>query len=179
MSRDTYKIYEKEYPYFITLTIVGWLPLFSSPKITKIIIDSLHYRQNISKEFKIYAFVIMENHLHLILKGDDLSKSITSLKSYTAKTIVEYYKVHKHLDTLSKLEFYKKKFKNDQKYQFWQDGYHPVQMSNRDIMLQKIEYIHNNPIKRGYVSVPFHWINSSASNYNELDDNALDVVCNW
>ncbi len=179
MSRDTYKIYEKEYPYFITFTIVGWLPLFSNPKITQIILDSLHFRQNISKEFKIYAFVIMENHIHLIIKGDELAKTIASLKSYTAKQIIEYYKEHKHLETLSKLEYYKKNFKSDQKYQFWQDGYHPVQMSNRNIMLQKIEYIHNNPIKRGYVREAVHWINSSASNYFGMGENVLDVVCDW
>jgi len=154
MSRDTYKIYDENYPYFITLTIVGWLPLFSNPKITEIIVDSLKYRQNIAKEFKIYAYVIMENHLHLILKGDNLVKSITSFKSFTGKKVIEFYKEKNYLEALANLEFYKKKYKLKQDYQFWQDGYHPIQITSRKIMKQKIEYIHNNPVKRGYVREP-------------------------
>jgi len=121
----------------------------------------------------------MENHLHLILKGNNLSNSISSFKSYTGKKIIEYYKELKHIDILSQLEYYKKNYKEKQDFQFWQDGYHPVQMENRNIMTQKIEYIHNNPVRRGYVREPIHWVNSSASNYYGSKDFVIDVVCDW
>jgi len=47
--------------------------------------------------------------------------------------------------------------KTDSKYQFWQEGTHPKQILSEEIMRQKLDYIHNNPVKRGYVDLPEHW----------------------
>jgi hypothetical protein len=50
-------------------------------------------------------------------------------------------------------------------YQVWQEGSHPQEIKDGDMMRQKIEYIHNNPLEHGYVDDPLHWRHSSARNY--------------
>jgi hypothetical protein len=47
----------------------------------------------------------------------------------------------------------------------WQEGYHPQMITREDVFKQKVEYIHNNPVKRGFVEEVEHWIYSSANNY--------------
>ncbi len=66
---------------------------------------------------------------------------------------------------LDQLPFYKKAHKTDRKYQFRQEVIHPVLIQNDEIMGQRVDYIHYNPVKRGYVDKPEHWRYSSARNY--------------
>lgn len=89
MTRDRYKIYDDTKPYFITATIVGWLPLFSQPKIADIIFDSLCYLQQ-NENLIIYGYVLMENHIHMIIAGKDIQDIIARCKSYTARKILDY-----------------------------------------------------------------------------------------
>lgn len=68
--------------------------------------------------------------------------------------------------------------KTDRAYQFWQEGMHPEWIQNEEMMRQKIEYIHRNPVKRGYVDHPEHWRYSSARNYQDMDG-LLEVCKQW
>ena len=86
-------------------------------------------------------------------------------KSFAARKLLAYLEQH-HVKTISEqLAFYKKAHKTDRQYQFWQEGIHPELIQNEAMMLQKIEYIHHNPVKRGYVDQAAHWRYSSARNY--------------
>lgn len=75
MGRNRYKIYEEHYPYFITSTIKDGLPFLSKPSWAEIVLESLKYLQKVRK-VHIYRYVIMENHFHVILKGEDLAKKL-------------------------------------------------------------------------------------------------------
>ncbi len=86
MSRSRYKIFENEYPHFLTCTIVNWLPLFGFERITEIILDSLRFLQK-ENRLLLYSYVIMENHLHLIASSEELSKEMGDFNSFTAKKI--------------------------------------------------------------------------------------------
>ena len=86
MGRSRYKIYEPTYPYFITCTILHWIPIFTRTETTDIIFDSLKYLQK-EDNLKIYSYVILENHLHMIISSNDISKSIKKFKSFTANTV--------------------------------------------------------------------------------------------
>ena len=79
---------------------------------------------------------------------------------------------------LEELNYFKLRHKVDQKFQFWQEGSHPQQIQNDAMMLQKLEYMHNNPVRRGYVDDPVHWRYSSARNYSGLRG-LLDVTTDW
>ena len=113
----------------------------------------------------VYAYVILENHYHLVVQSKSLDRDIARLKSYTAKQLIVYLNGNNVKQILEQLAFYKKAHKTDRAYQFWQEGTHPEWIQNDEMMRQKIDYIHNNPVKRGYVDEAIHWRYSSARNY--------------
>jgi REP element-mobilizing transposase RayT len=127
----------------------------------------------------VYAYVILENHLHLIVSADNLSKEIANFRSYTARQIIDFYKTQNAQYILKQLNYYKKlRHKTDRDYQLWQEGTHPEQIQGEAMMRQKIEYIHYNPVKRGYVDEPTHWRYSSARNYVG-QKGLLEVQTEW
>ncbi len=126
----------------------------------------------------LYAYVILENHAHLVAQSDDLSKEIGDFKSYTARSIIDYLHAKKAGRVLKQLGYYKLQHKTNRRYQLWQEGSHPQQIQGEEMMRQKIEYIHNNPVKRGYVDLPVHWRYSSARNYLGLDG-LINVTTTW
>ena len=164
MGRSRYKIYEQTHPHFVTCTILHWIPIFTRTETTEIIFESLRYLQK-TDNLKLYAYVILENHLHLVVASDDLSKSITSFKKYTARQIIDLLKKQNVKTILEQLSFYKKAHKTTAQYQLWQEGIAPKLIQSDKMMIDRINYIHNNPIKRGYVDVAHHWRYSSARDY--------------
>src|SRR5207253_5507310 len=93
MTRSRYRIYETEHPYFMTCTLVGWLPVFTRPEAVKIIFDSWNYlRENV--DFKLYGYVVLENHLHVIASAPKLSSAMKSFKMYTATQIIALLEEH-------------------------------------------------------------------------------------
>ena len=78
---------------------------------------------------------------------------------------------------LNQLEFYKKKHKKNSLYQVWQEGTHPELIQTEKMLFQKIEYIHYNPVLRGYVDASEHWRYSSARNYLDDHYSIIDVDC--
>jgi len=176
MGRSRYKITEVKQPHFLTCTVLHWIPVFTRPETVSIVLDSIRYLQN--EGLKLYAYVILENHIHFIAQSDQLDKDIARLKSFTATQILLYMKKRNVTNILDQLAFYKKAHKTDRAFQFWQEGVHPELISNVDIMRQKIEYIHNNPVKRGYVDEAEHWRYSSARIYAG-QHGLLDVDRDW
>lgn len=164
MARSPYKIYGEEYPYFITSSIVEGYPLFADRDAAKVLLDSLVFLQE-KREVTLYAYVIMENHIHMIALGNDLSEKMRHFKSYTARAIIDLFTKKKRTWLLRQIEGAKLKYKKESRYQVWQEGLHPKQIIGDAMMMQKLEYIHNNPVKRGYIDNPEHWRYSSARNY--------------
>jgi hypothetical protein len=83
MTRSRYRIFETEYPYFLTCTIVGWLPVFTRPEAVQILFDCWGFlRQN--RNFQLYGYVVLENHLHLIGSAPELANAVKSFKMFTA-----------------------------------------------------------------------------------------------
>src|SRR6056297_3538562 len=132
MTRDRYKIYDETKPYFITATIVGWLPLFSQPKIANIIFDSLSYLQR-NENLIIYGYVLMENHVHMIIAAKDIQDIIARFKSYTARKILDFLVESKQNGILDLLHGLKLDHKYDRDYQLWQEGVHPEEIFDEDM----------------------------------------------
>src|SRR5436190_6094985 len=72
MTRTRYRIFETEYAYFLTCTIVGWVPLFTRPEGVDILFDSWRFLQK-NRHFLLYGYVVLENHLHLVASAPDLA----------------------------------------------------------------------------------------------------------
>jgi REP element-mobilizing transposase RayT len=167
MTRTRYKIHEPFQPHFLTCTVVAWLPVFTRPETVQIVLDSWRFLQQ-ERRLVLYGFVILENHLHFIASAANLSKEVKHFKSYTARRLIDHLESQNALTLLQELSFYKARHKIQSQYQFWQEGSHPQLIEGDVMMLQKLEYMHNNPVKRGYVDDPVHWRYSSARNYAGL-----------
>ena len=165
--RSRYKFIETEGLYFITATVVQWIPVFTNEKYFKVIMESLCFCQKQNK-FNVHAWVILENHLHLIISGCDLSDGIRDFKSYTAKRLITLIKEDRKAWLLNQLSYYRLRYKTQSQYQFWQEGVHPQLIKDEAMWAQKVDYIHQNPVTRGYVLNPEDWKYSSARDFIEI-----------
>ena len=102
---------------------------------------------------------------------------MSSFKSFTARQIINYLQAQHATKLLERLKFSKRAHKLDRDYQFWQEGVHAELILNEVMMREKLTYIHANPVKRGYVSLPEHWRYSSASFYEQ--GTGLLTMDNW
>ena len=169
MGRSKFKIKEEHYPYFITTSVVDGISLFDDPILSNYVLNAIGYLQT-NTCVNVYAFVIMHHHVHLIVEGESLSDHVRKFKSFTARKIIDSLKERNRRHLLDKLHQAKHDHHKDSQYQVWQEGFHPKQISDLQMMTQKIEYIHFNPVKADFVELPHHWKNSSARNYLGLEE---------
>ena len=175
MGKSRYKFIDHRYPYFITCSTVKGISLFAYQEIRKIIIGSLFHLQE-KERVIVYAYVIMHNHIHLIFESEFPADTMRKFKSYTARCIIDHLKEQNRRYFLSELRSLKHSMHKDSEYQVWQAGVHPKQISNARMMKQKIEYVHYNPVKAGFVEIPEHWKHSSARNYLGDENAGLHVT---
>ncbi len=156
---------------------MAWLPVFSRPNLVEIILESWKFLQR-QRNIELLAWVILENHLHWIAAGPEIGKRVGESKSYTATMILREMKSKQMEILLQELHFYKLRHRTDQDFQVWQAGSHPQLMTTDEMLWRKIEYIHRNPVERGYVDRPEDWRYSSARAYAKMPC-LLDVVVDW
>ena len=167
MGRSRFRFGESPYPHFLTCTVVGWLPVFTRPETVQILLDSWQFLQD-QDRLTLLGYIVLENHVHFIASAEDLAKEVGDFKSYTARRVIDYLR-ERHVGTLlDGLEYHKARHKGDRPFQLWQEGSHPKVVETEAMLRQKLEYIHLNPVKRGYVSDPAHWRYFSASNYAKI-----------
>ena len=118
MGRSRYKIVDPKLPHFVTCTVLHWIPVFTRPETVSIILQSLRFLQ--AEGLKLYAYVILENHCHMVVQSNQLDKDMARFKQFTAKTLLAYLQEQKVKVILDQLAFYKKNHKQDRNYQFWQ-----------------------------------------------------------
>ena len=177
MGRSRYKIYEPTHPHFVTCTVLHWLPLFTNRDSVQIILDSLTYLQK-SDNMTLFSYVILENHLHLVISSDDISKTMQKFKSYTAFELLKLLEKNNASTLLKQFAFHKKAHRKENSYQIWEEGFHPKLIQSEQMMFEKINYIHHNPVKRGFVDEAEHWRYSSARDYKGVDG-LLEVERLW
>ncbi len=164
MPRSRYRVMHGQYPHFLTATINNWLPIFTRPETMDIVLDSWRFLQQDS-HFEIFGYVILENHLHLVARSRDLGRDVQRFKSYTARELLSYLQAQGATRLLQMLKFFKRPHKTESTYQVWEEGSHPQIIESETVLRQKLDYIHQNPVKRGYVDLAEHWRYSSARNY--------------
>ncbi len=169
---SNYKINNPEGIYFLTFSVVNWVDVFSRKLYRDIFLDSLRYCQK-EKGLKIYSWVIMSNHVHLIASSDtgDLSGTIRDIKKFTSSKIISTIKNNKYesrRDWMINIfaESGKKNCQN-KNYQFWKQNNQPKELllEENSFAIQKLDYIHNNPVAAGVVDKPEEYLYSSARDY--------------
>jgi putative transposase len=158
--------YAQEWPQFFTATIQEWKHLLKEEKYKNIIVDALRF---LVKENKvtINAFVIMSNHLHIIWQSKG-NNSIQKVQNSFIKHTSKEFK--KQLEKDDKLKTYEVNA-IDRKYNFWQRDSLNIELFTSSVFNQKLNYIHNNPVKAGLCNLPEEYDFSSALFYEKGVDN--------
>jgi len=175
-------IKKAEGSYFMTITIVGWVDVFTRERYSNIIIESLKFCSE-KKGLNIYAYVIMSNHLHIIANCEmnyNLSDILRDFKKFSSKRIIDSIKTEPESRREWMLDLFSKAAEDHTKkhsYKLWQDGNHAIELYSEKFTWTKLNYIHNNPVRAGLVFQPEQWKYSSASNYLELESVLPNIHC--
>lgn len=175
-----YKIGDENEVYFITCTIVDWIDVFTRPEYKYIITDSLNYCIK-NKGLDVFAWVLMTNHLHLLVRAREgyvLTHILRDFKKFTSKKLSE--KILEIGESrrewmLDRFHFLARKTKRAENYKVWRDDNHPILMQNPDWIEQRINYIHQNPVRQEIVTRPEDYKFSSAVDYSG-EKGIVDVV---
>ena len=167
-----YQIYDQSGLYYLTLQVIDWVDVFTRKTYRDIVLESLQYCQK-EKGLHLYGYVIMSNHLHLLVMAEhsNLSDVIRDFIKFTASRIlqtIENEPESRREWMLKRFEFAAKSHVRNSKYQFWTHENHAIECHTPFFTRQKLNYIHDNPVRAGWVEKPEDWMYSSARNYSGL-----------
>ena len=157
-----------EYPHFFTATNLNWKKLLAPNKYKDIVIESMRFLVD-DKRVIIYGFVIMDNHIHIIWqlqagrKRNDVQRDFLK---YTAQ-LIKKDMMKNDPDELKEFLVNAK----DRKYQFWERNPLSVEIWSEKVLLQKLKYIHENPVRAGICKYPDDYKYSSVLLYKFGKDN--------
>jgi putative transposase len=155
-------------PNFYTATCLEWRHILADDGYKDIIINSLRFLVE-NKRIWLYGFVIMPNHIHLLWRKRDAwaDKNVQlHFMKFTAQQIK-----FRMIDTGSSMLEEFQSTQSDRKYQIWERNPFMAAMNSREVLEQKLEYIHNNPVRKQYVERAEDYKFSSARYYMcNIDD---------
>jgi putative transposase len=157
--------------YFITFSTVEWVDTLSRQVYKDIIVKSMNHCVK-EKGLIIYSWVIMTNHVHIIIaKADTFSMSeiMRDFKKYTSNKILTEIELNPQESRKRWMLWLFKsageKNPRNTNFQFWQQDNHPEELFSNKFMNQKLDYIHLNPVRAGIVEEPHHYLYSNARDY--------------
>jgi len=177
---DKYKIWDASKAYFLTITVIGWVDVFTRKNHKLTLINSLQHCQK-EKGLVIFGYCIMPSHLHLIARAEgkeSLSDILRDFKKFTSKAIINQIINEPESRRDWMVEYFRKAGKNlkgIKNFKFWHDGNHAELISSNKFFDEKLDYIHNNPVEELIVERPEDYLFSSARNYAGLS-NYLEIV---
>lgn len=153
--------------YFVTLTVEGWVDVFTRRELVDELVKNLQYCQK-HKGLVIYAYVIMPSHVHMIVRreGGPLSDWLRDFKAFTAKQLLSLIATgigESRREWM--LPFFRQQASGkaqNKDYAFWRKDSHPIELWSGPVTEQKIRYIHQNPVEQGIVTEAHHYRLSSA-----------------
>ena len=173
---ERYRIVTEVGLYYVTFTVVEWLPVFIDETAYKIITDSFKFCIE-KKSLRVNAYVIMPTHLHAILfdvefNSERLKHTLDDMRKFTGRQLLELST--KYLPTCFAHEFHKYAGK-DRERRFWQPTQHPVGIFSNEFWKQKLDYLHYNPCRKGLVLRPEDWRFSSARYWLTREENEVQL----
>jgi len=181
MSR-WHNIYLDNVAYFFTATVVEYIPALNSISIKEFMIDSLNfYREEYTT--KINAYVIMPEHIHLIIRsesGENVKKFIQHfLRKVSRKIVTDTQSLLSHEDygqeARERLDVFKRHRRGKAIHKVWKERAKGEPIFSDKVMKQKLDYIHMNPVKRGLVKNPEDYAYSSYRNYYLSDHSIIQI----
>lgn len=175
-----YKVGEDAIPHFVTFSVVGWIDVFSREQYKELFVDSLKYCQA-NKGLILHAWVVMTNHVHLIISSNSnkLEHIVRDLKKYTSKQIIKAIQDNNAESRkewmLNIFNYTGKNNNNNKEFQFWKQDYHPVELNTAEKIKQRLDYLHENPVRSGLVWEPWHYKYSSGIDYYTNEHGLLKI----
>ena len=181
MSRGLHYNIRKDKTYFMTMTVVDWIDLFTRVNQKQLIVDSLNYCQE-NKGLNIFGWCLMPSHLHLIANTKipfDLDLVVRDFKRHTSKNavlLIENEVESRREWLLDKFAYAGKIHPQNRNHKVWQDKNHAIELYTEQVTWQKLNYIHRNPVVDKIVYNEQDYLFSSARNYYGLP-NVLEIDC--
>ena len=168
-----YQIKDQQGLYYLTFQVVDWIDIFTRQVYRDIVIDSFNYVIE-NKGFQLFAYVVMSNHIHLIANSslEKLSSTIGDIKKFTSKKIIDTIQIiseSRRVWMLNRFSFNAKQHSRNKNYQVWTHENHAIYLYSPEFIAEKLEYLHQNPVRAGIVTLPEDYLYSSARNYAGLD----------
>ncbi len=167
-------IYLDQCPYFFTSSITEYQPVLKENEMKRLILQAWSiYREKY--HIQIYGYVIMPEHIHAVVygeKGLQIQSFIQQSLRRSALSILEQLKKWPDSFRLPLLEKFSLHANGKAKYKVWKEQARGIPLETDEMVLQKLNYIHQNPLRRGLVQDITHYLYSSYRNY-ELDDSSI------
>ncbi len=170
--------FNPDHLYFVTTSAVNRAPLFQRDVIKRILVDSLNFMR-VSGWIRLYCFVIMPNHIHIMVQfisDHKLADVVREFKKHTARQVIRQYQAEENQVVLNFLKAAGTRA-GGQDFKVWESGYDARNVFSVDFLRQKLEYIHSNPCQPQWslVDEPQDYVWSSARFYM-LDAPAVIAV---
>jgi putative transposase len=161
---ERFQISDETCVYYITFSVVDWLPVFVTEPAFQVITASLRFSHD-SKGLRVNAFVIMPTHLHAVVfdAGFDsrrLKRTLDEFRRFTGRQLCDLCDERFPASFRSAI---RTATGNDRERRFWQPSRHPVAITTERFWRQKVDYIHENPCRKGLVRRAIDWKYSSAA----------------
>ncbi len=173
-KRNIYEKYGKMF--YLTTSVVDLKPVFTRKKYYEILLSSLKFLKE-KYGFKLIAYVLMPNHIHLIIYFEENPKVSEFMRDFKKFTCFEFRKVCETENKKQALSYLRKNADNvsGQKFKLWENRFDCLVITNEKTLISKIQYIHNNPQKKGLVENFTGWPYSSARNYFCEDGSLMEI----
>jgi len=149
--------------YFFTSVAHKRLPIFQTDKLKKIVCDAFDEARR-SANLLLFAYVIMPDHSHILTDSKRKpSDTLRFLNGISAKRVLDHLKENATM-SLEKLRMFEKK--GGYKYSVWEHHADTFRVTSESAFMQKVNYIHQNPVKAGLVEHPDEYLYSSSRIWN-------------
>ena len=181
MGRGLHYNIRKDKSYFMTMTVVDWIDIFTRINHKQLIVDSLrHCQQN--KGLNIFGWCLMSSHLHLIANTNipyHLDEVVRDFKRHTSKNLIlqiENEAESRREWLLDRFALAGRRHPKNKGHKVWRDKNHAIELYTEKVTWQKLNYIHRNPVVAKIVAREQDYLFSSARNYYGLES-VLNIDC--
>jgi putative transposase len=163
-------MYEKPPPfgsYYVTLSVSGWIDVFTCHTYCEILIDNLNHCID-TKNLHVYEYVLMPSYITLIAssKKKHISTILREFKNGTAKQVLKSISENpeeKRKEWMMRLfHYYSNRYQQDAEHHFWQFGNHPVVLDSNELFTHHVSTVVNLPVTTRLVDDAHHYFYSSA-----------------
>lgn len=177
---ERYRITRDNSVYYVTFTVMDWLPLFVREETCRIVADSLNFCVR-NKGLLVGAYVVMPTHMHAVVADKDadvrrLARTIDDFRKFTGRSLADW------CDSRGP-EAFRRAIREaataDRNRRVRQPSKHPEAICSEQFLVTKVAYLHNNPVRAGLVRSPEHWRYSSAGYYAGVPECDVEVGAFW